>query len=90
MPSAAAVAKVTGKETNPPSRAADIAGSTSSTSCVGSRKSSGAMRMPPRPAMAPPSAQFAVAIRSGECPSVAATRCFSATAVVTRPKEVRL
>ena len=49
----------------------------------------GAMRIAARPASAEPSAQLSVAMRSGDQPSAAAARSFSATAVVARPNCVK-
>ena len=46
--------------------------------------------MPATPANAEPSAQLSAAIRSGDRPTDAAARWFSATAVVAMPNCVRL
>ena len=50
----------------------------------------GAIRMPATAASAEPSAQLSAAIRSGDRPTDAAARWFSATAVVAMPNWVRL
>ena len=50
----------------------------------------GAIRMPATPASAEPNAQLSAAIRSGDRPTDAAARWFSATAVVAMPNRVRL
>jgi hypothetical protein len=89
MPSTSATAKVSGNETNCPTSAAAIAGTTSSTRLVGSRKMIGAISTPASPPSAEPAAQLIAAIRSGERPNVAVARSFSATAVVSRPNVVR-
>ena len=49
----------------------------------------GAMSTPAKAASAAPSAQLIAAIVSGECPVTDAASWFSATAEVTRPKELK-
>ena len=70
------------------SSAAASAGTTSSTSVVGSSDTVGAISTPANPASTLPTAQFTDATTSGECARLAATTWFSATAVVARPKLV--
>src|SRR6266851_2013995 len=82
-------ASVAGNDEKPPTSAAASAASTRLVNAVTWRLMTGATRIPAAPASAQPSPQFAVAMRSGDQPSDAAARWFSATAVVARPKLVQ-
>ena len=81
-------AKAIGNDVKFATNAAAVAARTRFVIAPGCRVTIGAIRIAATPASAEPSAQFAVAMRSGDCPSDAAARSFSATAVVARPNRV--
>jgi hypothetical protein len=89
MPSTNAPTSASTTESKRPISAAHSAGTTSSVRSVGDIPAIGASRMIARPLMAPPMAQFAAAMKSGDQPIPAATASFSQTALVARPKRVR-
>src|SRR5258706_11827050 len=86
MPMTTPTASATGNDRNPATSAAAVAASTRLVMTVGWSVAIGAIRIAARPASPHPSAQFTAATASGDHPSEAAARWFSATAVVPRPK----
>jgi hypothetical protein len=86
MPITSAPRKASGNDAKLPTSAAAMAGTTSRASWFGSRNVMGAIRTPARPARPAPIIQLTTAIVSGEWPSAAVARWFSATAEVSRPK----
>src|SRR5215471_19317252 len=81
-------ASAIGKDWKPATSAAAVAASTRFVITVGWSVAIGAIRIAARPASPQPSPQLIAAIVSGDQPSDAAARWFSATAVVPRPKRV--
>ena len=79
-----------GKLRKPATRAAASAARTMLVMTATWSDTIGAIKMPATPANADPSAQLSAAIRSGDRPTDAAARWFSATAVVAMPNFVRL
>ncbi len=88
MPTTRPTTSAVGKERKPATRAAAVAASTRLVSTAGCRVTIGTIRIAASPARPQPSAQFSVAIVSGERPSAEAERSDSATAAVERPKRV--
>ena len=78
-----------GNDSNLPTRAAAMAGITSSVRVSTDMPVIGAIRIMPQAAMADPIAQVAAATMSGDQPMEAATCGFSATALVASPNRVR-
>ncbi len=83
-------ASVSQYERNAPTSAAAIPGTTSSARFVTLSPLTFTTRIAATTARPPPRPQFAPATMSGEMPSMAGTRRFSATALVAIPKRVRL
>ncbi len=84
MPAASAI----GNERKHATSAAAVAARTRLVRTAGCSVTIGTIRIAARPAMPQPSAQLIAATRSGDQPSDAAARMFSATALVPRPKRV--
>ena len=83
-------ASVSQYDRNAPTSAAAMPGTTSSARFVTLSPLTFTTRIAATTARPPPSPQFAPATMSGEMPSIAGTRRFSATALVAIPKRVRL
>ena len=82
-------ASVSQYDRNAPTSAAAMPGTTSSARFVTLSPLTFTTRIAATTARPPPSPQFAPATMSGEMPSIAGTRRFSATALVAIPKRVR-
>ncbi len=90
MPRTRPPTSASGKLRKPATSAAAIAARTTFVMTAIWSVTIGATKMPATPASAEPSAQLSAAIRSGDSPTDAAARWFSATAVVAMPNRLRL
>ena len=88
MPITRPASSAIGNDRNPATSAAAVAAISRLVRTCGCRVTIGTMRIAAKPAKAQPSAQFSVATTSGDQPSDAAARSFSATAEVPRPNFV--
>ena len=88
MPMPSAASTVIPNDEKRPTSAAASAGSTASDRTAAFSPTIGARRIAASADNPPAIAKFAISIRSGDHPALAATRRFSATAEVARPNSV--